>query len=1186
MDGRKIMLYSTAGLILIALMAAATPEESGRDDASKKIDPQLTEWLAGTNSATIPVIVILKNDLRPDLTGFDVKYNYRLIHGLAGDATYSSIERMAASDAVLKVFLDNSAHLDISENDSNGDGDIIPAQAINADELWSKGIDGKGVIVAVLDSGIDKNHPDLAGKVIGEKNFVEDEASADDILGHGTMVAGIIAGSGAASNGKYKGIAPGASLLNVKVINSKGDGKISDIIAGIEWALYNGADVMSLSLGGINLGETNPPITMAADNAMDQGVVVVVAAGNRNNTKTSGATGTNSAQAIDSKFPIEVSQIKNDQKKDVLYLLVPIVLALPPGLIDSPGDGVKVITLGSSDYNGRIAEFSGSGPTRDDRTKPDVVAPGVNIISTAPPGLERPDYIDVYYARESGTSLSTPVAAGLAALLLSENSNMTPAGIKAIMTRGAQKLHNTLGEEYEEYYQGTGLLDAVRSHEMLSEDMCGAVPDQWIAGRWAYLPAGKGLYVGLDAGADRPQKKLYALAPGDEDWTNRFVFFCNAEKKDVTTSVSGTISDWISLQALPSHMASNSQKVFGASLNVPDGTLPGIYGGNIDIAEGGKKILSIPVSVEVAVHFEIKGGQGTEKGTLNKSDWHYYYLDVPAGTTELKARLAWNQNSNLDLFLQAPTSEYFAGEQTGQTERTNIENPPSGRWLMAVHSENLSQPVNYSLEVQRALIETFPKRWNVEGAAPGSSIKAEFLLENRGHALDDLKYAGFIENISIRDFSGSVGYKEVWETAFNVTENTSRLSARLSKDSMNNLSEILLVFENPEGDPADAALGSGDLGPLEISRPEKGQWKVKVYGYNVQEEGEAFHAKLTVHSQESWDWIESLGPKSIDSDSNGTIEANLTIPKEAPLPKLDGFLEIRSANQTFQIPVSVTVAGTKLNGLKLANVEDVDKDGFFDNLLLEFGLNVTAPGDYHLEGLLTDCAGNRIRMLSEEAEVKDSGLFNISVNGSEIWKNGKCGPLRIQNLILYNQRGDLVDRYEEDITIEQDPKDFQPPAAYLSGEFENRTNSNKIMIGVNLSVIKAGHYQLSGTILDDNGEELGKSTVDGKLATGNATLVLAYNPTKFMMLNKSSKIHLTDLVLDRDGSILERKDEAWSSGQMSPQSFKLGVWTGNAALRANSKGYIAGNSSGNISGNIRNVTAGTIRRENGTIVIS
>jgi hypothetical protein len=92
-----------------------------------------------------------------------------------------------------------------------------------------------------------------------------------------------------------------------------------------------------------------------------------------------------------------------------------------------------------------------------------------------------------------------------------------------------------------------------------------------------------------------------------------------------------------------------------------------------------------------------------------------------------------------------------------------------------------------------------------------------------------------------------------------------------------------------------------------------------------------------------------------------------------------------------------------------------------------------------------------------------------------------------------------------------------------------------------------------------------------------------------MMLNKSSKIHLTDLVLNRDGSFLERKDEAWSSGQMSPQGFKLGLRSGNAALRANSKGYIAGNNSGNDSGNgsgIINVTAGTMRRENGKIVIS
>ena len=150
--------------------------------------------------------------------------------------------------------------------------------------------------MAVIDSGIDKNHPDLIGKVVAEKNFLADEITADDLLGHGTMVAGIIAGSGAASNGKYKGIAPGAKLISVKVIDGKGDGKVSDIIAGIEWAVYNGADVLSLSLGGINLGETNPPITMAADNAAGAGVVVCVAAGNRNSSETQRPGGRNLQQ--------------------------------------------------------------------------------------------------------------------------------------------------------------------------------------------------------------------------------------------------------------------------------------------------------------------------------------------------------------------------------------------------------------------------------------------------------------------------------------------------------------------------------------------------------------------------------------------------------------------------------------------------------------------------------------------------------------------------------------------------------------------------------------------------------------------------------------------------------------------------------------------------------------------------
>jgi len=533
MDRRGLILVSVAIIIATAYAVAASSDlASDNVGADRKIDPALAEHLVGGNSKKIPIIVLLDGESDQKLEGLDVLYRYRLIPAVAGEAAPSAIEDIAKSSFVQGIYYDGSVQISTPDNGSSRSEAIngLPSasQYIGADELWMRGIDGKGVTVAVIDSGIDENHPDLVGKVIGEKNFLADETTTDDLLGHGTMVAGIIAGSGAASNGKYRGVAPGASLLSVKVINSKGEGKVSDIIAGIEWAIYNGADILSLSLGGINLGETNPPITMAADKAADAGVVVCVAAGNRNSTKAEGQTFASQAESDESA--VDLSQAGGENKKDVYLLLVPIVLALPPGLIDSPGDGVKVITLGATDFIGHMAGFSGSGPTRDDRIKPDVVAPGVDIVSTIPPGLEKPDYIDEYYARESGTSLSTPVAAGFAALMLQENANLTPAGIKAVMTGGARKLNNSLGEQYEEYYQGAGLLDAPRSYQLLSDDVCGVIPDQWIAGRWAYLPAGKGVYVGLDTGADRPQKKLYALAPGDEDWNTRFVLFSNQKK--------------------------------------------------------------------------------------------------------------------------------------------------------------------------------------------------------------------------------------------------------------------------------------------------------------------------------------------------------------------------------------------------------------------------------------------------------------------------------------------------------------------------------------------------------------------------------------------------------------------------------------------------------------------------------
>lgn len=1171
----KLMLISAVALMLIAVASA-----SG-DASQQKIDPGLAPQISSAGDEKIPVIVILDGDGDPRLKDMAIKYRFKLIHGVAGEATPSEIRGLAESDAVQGIYPDGSIDLSYPSNGSisnESGGLFIPATAINADRLWQKGVDGRGVTVAVIDSGIDKNHPDLAGRVIGEKNFVEDETTTDDLLGHGTMVAGIIAGSGASSEGKYRGIAPGANLLNVKVINSKGDGRVSDIIAGIEWALYNGADVLSLSLGGINLGETNPPITMAADNAAQSGAVVCVAAGNRNNTNQVSGQIKNAAASSESD-PVDVSQ-QGRSSKDVLLLLVPIVLALPPGLIDSPGDGVEVITVGASDYEGHVADFSGSGPTRDDRTKPDVVAPGVDIVSTVPPGIEKLDYVDVYYARESGTSLSTPVVAGMAALLLQERENLTPAGVKALMTRGAEKLRNTLGEEYEEYYQGAGLLDAVRSSELLRQDICYAVPDRWIAGRWAYLPAGRGLYVGLNAGADRPQKKLYALAPGDQDWTTRLVFFTDMERNNLKTTVSGALSEWISLQPLPQSLPANGQQVFAASMTVPEGTAPGVYNGSIEVSEGKKKVLTIPVSAEVAALLNITEGTASAKGILRGSEWRYYYLEVPLGTDELDASLMWNETSSIDLFLLAPTSEYYAGEPADTEDNEShkvrsIENPPSGRWLLAVHSENSSVPTGYTLDIERSLVETSPRRWIVGSAALGTSEHMEFIVENRGRALENISYRGVIKNTSSQALGDSVGYKETWEKAVNVSEGTRRLSARLTIADQSNTSEVMLVLEDPQGEPEDYALGSGDLGPVEVSEPGKGTWKVKVYGYDVPDSGLPFNLTVTEDSMEDWSWIVARGPGRIESDSNGTIEAEINIPRNASVPRLDGQIEIVSGNQTFQIPVSVAVAGTLLLGMKESKSEDDNDDGYFESLILGFGVNVTVPGSYRLEGTLTDCEGRAIKMIERIKVLTRSGEINLTVNGSEIWKSGGCGPMKVQNLILYDSSGNLVDRYEGKITIEKDPKQFRPPLAYLTDGFVNMTTGSEIAVGVNISVVKAGRYRVSGTIVNDDDEEVGNESQEKDLEAGNATIPLKFGPAKFVMLGQRSRLHLVDLVLSRGSAEIDRRDEAWSSGRMRPDGFSSG-------LQANSTSFESENNSSSAGSG----TSGVMRIVDGKMVIS
>ncbi|MET7455058.1 S8 family peptidase [Streptomyces sp. NPDC005574] len=306
-----------------------------------------------------------------------------------GDKTASGIAHVWL-DGVRKASLDKS----------------VPQ--IGAPTAWAAGYDGKGVKIAVLDTGIDATHPDLKDQVIAAKNF-STSADATDKFGHGTHVASIAAGTGAKSGGKYKGVAPGAKLLNGKVLSDDGYGDDSQILAGMEWAAEQGADVVNLSLGGGDTPEIDPLEAEVNKLSETKGILFAIAAGN------------------DGDFGEQT--------------------------IGSPGSAAAALTVGAVDDKDKLASFSSRGPGLDGQIKPDVTAPGVDITAAAAPGSlidqevgeKPPGYLTI-----SGTSMATPHVAGAAAILKQEHPDWTYAELKGALTGSAK------GGKYTPFEQGSG----------------------------------------------------------------------------------------------------------------------------------------------------------------------------------------------------------------------------------------------------------------------------------------------------------------------------------------------------------------------------------------------------------------------------------------------------------------------------------------------------------------------------------------------------------------------------------------------------------------------------------------------------------------------------------------------------------------------------------------------------------
>ncbi|MGC4945825.1 S8 family peptidase [Streptomyces sp. DT224] len=329
------------------------------------------------------------------------------IHGAAlkagkdtARAFWDDIARTATArsldNGIAKLWLDGRAEAALK--------DSVPQ--INAPQAWAEGYDGKGVKVAVLDSGIDEDHPDVKDRILETKSFVPGEA-VDDKNGHGTHVASTIAGSGAASDGVNKGVAPEAGLLVGKVLSDQGSGADSGIIEAMEWAKAEGADVVSMSLGSPVADDGTDPMAQAVNSlSADGGPLFVIAAGN----------------------------------------------AYGAGTIGAPGSADKALTIAAVDKQDGRADFSSMGPlVRSYGLKPDLSAPGVDINAAASqsvPGIEG------MYQSMSGTSMATPHVAGAAAILKQRHPDWSGQRVKdALMTS------STVLPDYTPYEQGTGRLD-------------------------------------------------------------------------------------------------------------------------------------------------------------------------------------------------------------------------------------------------------------------------------------------------------------------------------------------------------------------------------------------------------------------------------------------------------------------------------------------------------------------------------------------------------------------------------------------------------------------------------------------------------------------------------------------------------------------------------------------------------
>jgi subtilisin family serine protease len=433
---------------------------------------------------------------------------------LVGANAATKTTALLTTNATAKVWLDGVAYPLLDQS--------VPQ--IGTPTAWQLGLTGKGVTVALLDTGVKLDHPDLVGRIAEAKDFTGTQPTASDDVGHGTHCAGIIAGSGAASHGKYKGVAPEATLIEGKVCGTNSCSE-SAIIAGMEWAAPK-ARIVSMSLGSDDASNGADALSQAANNLTTQyGSLIVAAAGNHDSITTDGLQSVGAPAAADLVLAV-ASVTKQDTMSDF------------------------------SNRGLRIGDYA---------VKPEIAAPGSNIVSTRAPGTPVGDIspVDDYYTTLSGTSMATPHVAGAAALLAQLHPEWKAAELKAALISTAKPLTGTTLAD-----DGVGRVDVARAVTQKLYASTGTLSFGFVSWPHTVAPVAKTITYHND---------------GDEAVTLKLTVAVSALDGSTTPAPVGLFQVNASALTVPAHGSADATLTFNPSAF---GSAGGLFGGMLSASDG------------------------------------------------------------------------------------------------------------------------------------------------------------------------------------------------------------------------------------------------------------------------------------------------------------------------------------------------------------------------------------------------------------------------------------------------------------------------------------------------------------------------------------------------------------------------------------------------------------------------